>query len=90
MSSIGSIAGKLLLPLVFAAFAGTAALAGDAPKATPPPLRLCIGDDPCRVCKDCSACKYCDPKNRKGGSCGVLRDQNGKAAAERIRKRARR
>ena len=49
----------------------------------------CKGEDPCKACKDCSACKYCDPKNPSHGSCGVMRDQNGQAAAIRDRKRQR-
>ena len=46
----------------------------------------CKGEDPSKACKDCSACKFCDPK-KGGGSCGVMRDQNGTQAATRERKR---
>lgn len=42
----------------------------------------CVGADPCLACKDCSKCKYCDPKNPQGGSCGVKRAQT---EAERLK-----
>jgi len=48
--------------------------------------RRCTGKDPCPVCRDCSACKYCHPKTGKG-SCGVMRDQSGDEARRRDAKR---
>ena len=31
-------------------------------------LARCVGDWPCRACRNCSMCKYC---HKDGGYCGV-------------------
>lgn len=49
--------------------------------------RRCTGKDPCPVCRDCSACAWCDPKNPRRGSCGTCRDQSGAEARKREAKR---
>lgn len=57
--------------------------------AEPRKVGRCTGADPCKVCRNCSECWHCSPKNPKRGSCGVMRDQDGKAQRERDAKRER-
>ena len=64
-----------------------AVLLSSAPAAEKKAVGVCAGGE-CRVCRDCSRCWYCDPKNPKGGSCSVVRAQNGKDGAARDAKRA--
>lgn len=52
------------------------------------PVGVCTGEDPCKVCHDCSKCRYCSPKNPQHGSCGVIRDQDAAAARRRMEKQA--
>ena len=33
-----------------------------------PMLATCVGNHPCKACKNCTACKYC---HKDGGYCGV-------------------
>lgn len=46
---------------------------------------VCKGDDPCRECVNCRACKYC---NSGKGSCSVKREQADRDYAARRKARA--